>query len=223
VEEGRWGMGEFFDAALAFPAAVFGVLLIGVVFYWVLFLFGLGVDSFDTDTEIDGEPDGFAGFLAFLGLGGVPVTIIASLVIAFGWFVSVVATAAMRRTEGLLFAVLTVLVFAAALAGGWLGTWPLARLLRRVLATGPGPARADFVGRTCVVRTSRVSRDFGQAEVTAADGSSAIIQVRQTDDDPLPAGSGAVIYDYDADGEFFWVMPVDVIDPPPPSSVPKDS
>jgi hypothetical protein len=70
----------------------------------------------------------------------------------------------------------------------------------------------------CVIRTSRVDLTFGQAEVRAADGSAAIIQVRQHGNRPgeeiLKAGSTALIFDYDADGEFFWVMPYDAeLDP----------
>jgi hypothetical protein len=48
---------------------------------------------------------------------------------------------------------------------------------------------------------------FGQAEVTAQDGSSAIIQVRQTGEHALTFGKRALIFDYDTDGEFFWVAP----------------
>ncbi|GAA5004147.1 hypothetical protein GCM10025734_42170 [Kitasatospora paranensis] len=77
----------------------------------------------------------------------------------------------------------------------------------------PPPSRRDFVGLGCVIRTGRVGPDFGQAEVRAADGSSAVVQVRQNRADAAAAGSGlragtsALIYDYDAEGEFFWVMP----------------
>ena len=51
------------------------------------------------------------------------------------------------------------------------------------------------------------------AEVHAVDGSSAVVQVRQSLDDAagpggvLRAGAAALIYDYDDGGEFFWVMP----------------
>lgn len=74
-------------------------------------------------------------------------------------------------------------------------------------------SRRDFVGRMCVIRTTWVDRTFGQAEVRAADGSAANIQVRAMDPG-LRLGSTALIFDYDADGEFFWVMPYDAsLDP----------
>ncbi|MGW0395072.1 hypothetical protein ACWDYJ_30200 [Streptomyces sp. NPDC003042] len=59
----------------------------------------------------------------------------------------------------------------------------LTRLLVRLLARSaaklfpdePGPSRLDFVGLTCVIRMGRVDAGFGQAEVTAVDGSSALV------------------------------------------------
>jgi hypothetical protein len=77
----------------------------------------------------------------------------------------------------------------------------------------------------CVIRTGRVDLNFGQAEVRAADGSTAVIQVRQMApsperagnqiaDSPLKSGSTALIFEYDADGRFFWVTPYDAeLDP----------
>jgi len=98
-------------------------------------------------------------------------------------------------------------VLVVALFAGLLVARLVAVPLRNLYATGSGPSRADFVGRQCVIRTGRVSADFGQAEVTAEDGSSAVIQVRQTGEHELTAGRLALIFDYDTDGEFFWVAP----------------
>ena len=61
-----------------------------------------------------------------------------------------------------------------------------------------------------MIRTGTVTRTFGQAEVHAPDGSSAIVQVRQTGADDLRAGTTALLYDVDPEGEFFWVVPTDV-------------
>jgi hypothetical protein len=72
------------------------------------------------------------------------------------------------------------------------------------------PSRQDFVGMTCTVRTGRVDARFGQAEVAARDGSTAVVQVRALgakDEKPLAAGSTGLLYAYDETGEFFWVAP----------------
>jgi hypothetical protein len=100
-------------------------------------------------------------------------------------------------------------VLLAALVLGALGTRLVVVPLRRVFA-GAVPSRQDFVGRVAVVRTSTVTEDFGQAEVAAADGASAIISIRLAGEGNLGLGSRVVIYDYDSAGEFFWVSPLEL-------------
>jgi hypothetical protein len=145
-----------------------------------------------------------------LGLAGVPITVAASLVVACAWFTALAGRVWLGGARWFLLPV--------ALAGGWAGARLLVVPLRRLIPEPlPPPSRRDFVGLGCVVRTGRVGPDFGQAEVRAADGSSAVVQVRQSLDDAagpgggLRAGASALIYEYDAEGEFFWIMP----GPPP--------
>ena len=189
-------MGGFFEAALSFPAVIFTPLLVVVIGYWVVVIAG-GVDP-------DGDGDsGEAGVLAFAGLGGVPASVVFSLLIVFAWF------AALAGGE-LLGAIPAALVLAAAVVAAWVLTRLAVLLLKRLMPTGAEPSRADFVGLTGVVRTGRVTATFGQAEVHSPDGSSAIVQVRQAGDDDLRAGTTALLYDFDPDGEFFWVVPTDI-------------
>jgi|KBSSwiStaDraftv2_1062776.scaffolds.fasta_scaffold3729452_1 hypothetical protein len=66
-----------------------------------------------------------------------------------------------------------------------------------------------LVGRTCVIRTDRLRRDFGLAEVTAADGRSVFIEVRLFGEADAANGWSALIYDYNPAARFYWVVPVD--------------
>jgi hypothetical protein len=193
-------MGGFFEAVLSFPAVIFTPLLVVVIGYWLVVLAG----GADPEGDSDG---GSGGFLGFLGLGGVPASVVVSLLIAFAWF------AALAGGE-LLGAVPAALVLVAALVLAWLITRLAVLPLRRLMPAGAEPSRADFVGLTCVVRTGRVTATFGQAEVHAPDGSSAIVQVRQAGQDNLRAGTVALLYDFDADGEFFWIVPADIATSP---------
>jgi len=189
-------MGEFVDAALSFPAVIFSFLLAVVVLYWLLVLIGtLDVEIGDLDLG-----DG-------LGLGGVPVTISASVLIVVAWFITLAGTVPISGLASVPRTLLGVGLVVAALVAGTIAARFVALPLRRLYISGGEASRNDFVGRECVIRTGTVTGEFGQAEVTAADGSSAIIQVRQTGEHTLAHGTRALIFDYDTDGEFFWVAP----------------
>ncbi len=185
-------MDQFVDAALSLPAVIFTPLLVVVVGYWIVVIAG------GADPEADE-----VGFLDFLGLGGVPVTVVLSVFVAFAWFVALAAGAVFGAVNALL-------LLGGAVVLAFLITRLAVVLLRRLLPSGTEPSRADFVGLTAIVRTGRVTRTFGQAEVHAPDGSSAIVQVRQAGDDDLRAGTVALLYDVDPDGEFFWIVPADI-------------
>ncbi|BCJ53529.1 hypothetical protein Asp14428_50040 [Actinoplanes sp. NBRC 14428] len=188
-------MGGFFEAVLSFPTVVLTPLLVVVIGYWLVVIVG-GADP-------EGEGAGDGGFLGFLGLGGVPASVVLSLLVVFAWFTTLAGAE-------LLGAVPAALVLAGALAVAWIVARLAVLVIKRFLPAGVEPSRADFVGLTCVVRTGRVTRTFGQAEVHAPDGSSAIVQVRQAGEDDLRAGTVALLYDVDPEGEFFWIVPADI-------------
>ncbi|WP_031507544.1 DUF1449 family protein [Streptomyces megasporus] len=210
-------MSEFMRVAMDFPAVLFGFGLLVVLVYWLSVLFGaVGVDVLDGGEDIgaDTGAGGPAGVWAAAGLGGVPVTVTLTLLIAIAWFVSLSGTALTESTPARL-AVLPVALFAA-----WGGTRLLIRPLRRLTPRETGTSRHDLVGRTCTIRTGHVSHRFGQAEITTDDGSTVLVQVRALGEDAagLAAGRTALVFDYDADGEFFRVAPWDpALDPERPA------
>ncbi|MGW7422864.1 hypothetical protein ACWGJB_22925 [Streptomyces sp. NPDC054813] len=212
-------MGDFLGAVTAYPTVVFTFALVVVAVYWLLVLLG-GAHFHGARGGHHGHGHvhghghghgagrhGHGGLQKVLGLGGVPITVAVSLVVAFAWFGALSGRVVVGSGHG-------GVLLPVALVGGWVGARVLAWPLRRLMpAPAPPPSRRDFVGLGCVIRTGRVGPDFGQAEVRAADGSSAVVQVRQSLDDAagpggvLRAGTSALIYDYDDAGEYFWVMP----------------
>ncbi|MFJ8230087.1 hypothetical protein ACIQ9E_09030 [Streptomyces sp. NPDC094448] len=177
-------MDEFLRIVAAFPTLLFTSALAVVVCFWLLVLTG-AVDH-----------DGFDGVLS------TTVLVSVSLFAALGWFQSLTWSVLLPDVPR------PFVLVASALGAGW-----LSRLIARPLATlfpdEPGPSRHDFIGLTCTIRTGRVDAGFGQAEVTARDGSTAVVQVRQSAEDgyALSSGSSALLYAYDSAGEFFWVAP----------------
>ncbi|WP_046779594.1 hypothetical protein [Streptomyces yangpuensis] len=199
-------MDEFMRAALGFPTVLFTAALVVVLGFWVLVLCGAA----------DHDGVGADAGSGALGIGGVPVTVSASLLISLAWFTSLTGSLLLARTgwPGALVHFLGAAVLFASMCLSWLVTRRLVRPLAKLFPDEPGPSRLDFVGLTCVIRTGRVDAGFGQAEVTAADGATAIVQVRQHGRDPLVLGSTALLYAYDDAGEFFWVAPFDqALDP----------
>ena len=209
-------MQEFLTATQSFPAVLFSAALVVVIAFWLLVLTGTADHhSFDADLDTD-----------LAGIGGVPVTVSVSVMVAVGWFTALTGSVLLHRS-GATGTVRAALAFGV-LAGALLAAWAVVRLLvhhfRRFFADRPPPSRQDFLGRVCTIRTGSVGTDFGQAEVAAADGSTAIVQVRQLApvDDALSAGSPGLLYAYDDAGEFFWVSPYDrALDPGPPPAPPR--
>ncbi|WP_129668235.1 hypothetical protein [Phytoactinopolyspora endophytica] len=198
-------MTDFIETALTFPVVVFSFMLVVLMAYWIVVLLGgLGLDLFDGDAG-----DGGTGMLASVGLGGVPVTVALSSLIAFSWFAALTGTVVIDTLDlsspaavglGVVALVLAVVV-------GWVITSFIVMFARRTLPKVKESSRSDFVGKLCIIRTAPIGDGTGQAEVTADDGSSALIHVRQTGQDEFGSGSTALIFDYDPDDEVFWVSP----------------
>ncbi|GAA2650107.1 OB-fold-containig protein [Paractinoplanes durhamensis] len=195
-------MSGFIGAALSFPTVLFTPLLIIVIGFWIVVIAG----GADPDAEGSGD------LLDFAGLGGVPVSVPISLLVVFAWFGSLSGAEFLPGWLALI----------GALIAAWLLTRIATVLIRRFGPLRTDASRNDFLGRTCVIQTGRVTSTFGQAEVRADDGSSAIVQVRQAGDDDLHAGTVAVLYDYDSEGEFFWVVPADIATGPSRSGKPQN-
>jgi hypothetical protein len=201
-------MAEFVQAATTFPTVLSTAALVVVVGFWLLVLVGAaGTDAFDTDVNTGA-----------LGLGGVPVTVASSLLILLTWFFSLTGSVLLTRTgwPDLAVHLLDVVLLCAASVGAWRLTRALVRPLAKLFPDERGPSLHDFVGSTCTIRTGRVDGAFGQAEVAARDGSTAVVQVRQDDGSLLALGSTGLLYAYDDTGGFFWVAPFDeALDPGP--------
>ncbi|WP_405907706.1 hypothetical protein OG742_22550 [Streptomyces sp. NBC_00828] len=199
-------MGTFFEVTTGFPTILFTAALVVVVGFWLLVAVGAADHhGFDADAHVDAW-----------GMGGVPVTVVFSLMTAFAWFLSLAATVLLDplAASGLPRALIRMAVLITALLVAWRVTRLFVRPLHRLFPDEPGPSRQDFVGLTCTIRTGRVDVDFGQAEAAARDGSTAVLQVRQNGGEDLTRGSTGLLYAYDEAGEFFWVARYDAaLDP----------
>lgn len=150
--------------------------------------------------DADGDLDG-GGLWHVLGLGDVPVTISASLIIVLAWVGSLLAMH--HLGIGGWWTVL-VLVIAVVLA------LPIAALLIRpiapVFAVREGKSNADYIGHVCTITTGRVDNGFGQA--TIEDGGTVLdIAVRCELPGKLARGDKALIIEFDRERQAYIVEP----------------
>lgn len=231
-------MNGFVDVMLSFPTVIFTVLLGIAVIYWLLVILGaLDHDLGDpgglvhgADQALDGahgaldgageavhgslDHHGSAeafGILGILGLHGVPLTMVLTVIVLVGWAVSGLATTLLRGAlpehwlSGVLQWIVAGGVGLSALAAGMLCAAVVLRPLRTVFKTEPGRYKHTLVGTVGVVTTQRVDARFGQAEVRA-DDDYVLVQVRCEQENELRKGSRVLIFEHDAKNDVFHVV-----------------
>ena len=151
------------------------------------------------------------GILGILGLHGVPLTMVLTVIVLVGWAVSGLATTLLRGMlpQDWLTGVLQWLVAGgvaiSALTAGMLTAAVVLRPLRTVFKTEPGRRKNSLVGAIGVVTTQRVDERFGQAEVKA-DDDFVLIEVRCEQENELRKGSRVLIFEHDAKNDVFHVV-----------------
>ncbi|WP_426106052.1 ubiquinone biosynthesis protein [Massilia sp. TSP1-1-2] len=196
----------------SFPTAVPTVLLAVLMIYWLMSIVGIvdlgdalhahhghldGIDAAHGATDL---PDlhSLAGYLVALGLGGVPLSVVASVLVFFTWL----GTALLHNyvivylpleTVRMLCGV-AVLLFTAALS------IPIAarviKPMRGLFVKHVARSNSSLVGLECKIVTGKVDPGFGRAEV-ADSGGGINIRVWASEPNGLRKNSRAIIVAYD--------------------------
>ncbi len=212
-------MNPFYQNISSFPTVFFTFFLALTTLYWLVAVLGLiSIDILDFDipdieaADIDGDISGdldtgdateltnanvLAGLMLRLGLNGVPVTIIISLIALFGWILSyyVVHFSFSFIPNGLLqfiagIPVLLVSLYLAAMITA-LAIKPLRPLFKKAHQT----TEKYVLGQIAIVRTSRVDESFGEA-VMADGGAGLILKIRSNSDSHFKKGDKVVLFEY---------------------------
>lgn len=197
-------MDTFFAVAFSFPTVVFSVLLCVAVIYWLISLSGLG--DVDTEGDIDAIGD-FSGLMVTLGLQGVPLPLVLTLLFLAAWLCSYFIDLLFGSLvpSGLLYWLFGIAVVFVAFFVGILATSitvrPLRPLFRRAYLP---PLQKRIIGTPCVVISSSVSETAGRAEATL-DGAHLLLQVRSHT--PLSYRERAILIDHIPDDNAWWVVP----------------
>jgi hypothetical protein len=150
-----------------------------------------------------------AGFLAsvfrFVNLGDVPAMIVVSLQALCMWVFAMIANHYWNDdslVRGLVSVVPNVLL--SAVFTRYL-TWPMARFFRAL--NREYDEHRPLVGRTCVVLTSEVNDQFGQAQI-ATRGAPVVINARTTEPVPLRKGDTGLVVREDKARHVFFIRRV---------------
>ena len=154
--------------------------------------------SHHLDGELGGEVTSLAGRLVAFGLGGVPFSIVVSLLALFSWFVSAFASLWILHlvpTE-----VLRLVVSAGIFLGAFIAALPLSavcvRPMRGLFVKVNAISNASLVGRECRILTGSVDEKFGRALVS--NGAEEFhINVVADVHNTLKRGDVAFVVDYD--------------------------
>lgn len=197
-------METFFEVAFSFPTVVLSVLLCVAIIYWLISLSGMGDVDADGDIDVAGD---FSGLMATLGLQGVPLPLVLTLLFLIGWlssyFIDLVVGSLVPA--GLLHWLYAVGIVFVALVIGILITSivvrPLRPLFRRAYLP---PLQKRIIGTPCVVISSSVSETSGRAEAHL-DGAHLVLQVRSHS--PLSHRERAILIEHIPDANAWWVVP----------------
>jgi len=203
-------MPHFLELTFSFPVVVFSFLLCVVIFYWVLACFGLiDVEALNPDAlQSDGvHLEGAAGLLLKVGLAGVPISIVFTLLTVLAWFFSYFMQLLVLEplSLGFFYYPLGVLLAMVAFMAAVPVTSSILRLLRPLLRKHEAISTQSILGQVAVVRSSIVSEGRGEAMFDDG-GAGLILQVRTADPAGFKRGDRVVLLEYMAGEHLYQVI-----------------
>lgn len=170
------------------------------------------VGDMDVDADVDGDLDVdadasgssfWASVASALGLGTVPITIIASVLVLSTWMLSFASTYYLGEILGtgvLVSMAYTLVSFILSLPITSVVVSPLKGLFQHEKIT----AGNTVVGRVCEITSGSVDEGFGQAKLDDG-GAGLLLSVRTDSDGELKRGSKALIIGYDDEANTYEV------------------
>lgn len=212
-------MDAFLVILSSFPTVIYSTALVVVVGYWILAFIGvLDLDAFDLgididlDVDMDNDVSGMgriAGLLTTLGLIGVPITIVISLLFLNAWiicyFASLLVSTFLPSIPLVQIAIDIVIAIASFMVSIFATVamiTPLKGLFRKL---NQAPKSKVLLGSVCRIRSSRVDNEFGEAECQN-EGASLIIKVRTSGDQKFTTGDSVVLIEHNSEFDFFNIV-----------------
>ncbi len=210
-------MDPFYQNILSFPTIFFSIVLIFCILFWFVAILGfldisfldIPEPDFDVsgDTDAPSTPDAVAGIILKLGLNGVPLTVVISLITLFGWFISyyIVHFFYNYIPGGIFYYAVGLVVLFFSLYIAALITSKVIKPLRPLFKKMEQDVEKLVLGQTAIVRTSRVDNEFGEATLDDG-GAGLILKVRSSGESRYKTGDKVVLIEYQKDLNVFRVV-----------------
>lgn len=205
-------MDLFLQTSLSFPVVMLSFLLCLAVLYWLVVAMGmLDVDlldfSFDGTEPGLAKAEGLGGLLLKVGFKDVPITLLLTLLIFFGWmfcyFIELLALRFvplgwLRYPLGLLVAIGCLAV---ALPVVRVVSTPLRPLFRKV----NHDTTRSVIGQVVLVRSGRVTTMHGEATMDDG-GAGLVLRIRADESTGIQRGDRVVLLEYLQDQHAYRVV-----------------
>ena len=172
---------------------------------------GGDADGGDADGGDAGDADGgVLGALGALGLRKLPMTVSVSLLVIWGWLISVLGTVMLAATAAryVPMGVFRGLLFAVSLIASLKLASVSARPIAPLFVANKASRREHLVGKLAEVSTGRLDAGFGQVLVGDG-GAGLLIDARHEGGVVLKRGDQVIVTSWDADKGFVLVEPLD--------------
>ncbi|AOM41792.1 ubiquinone biosynthesis protein UbiH [Xenorhabdus hominickii] len=201
-------MALFLQNCLAFPVVIFSGLLLIVLFYWICAAFGL-LDIDILNIDADGfDASSLAGWLTKLGLTGIPITVIITLITLIGWPLSYFSMHLVLRfieTDVLRYLFGTVTFFVVSFLALLLTSMLLRPLQPKLSKLNRSNSVDNLIGKVAEVRSPIVTEQRGEALMNNH-GASLILQIRAPESDGIVRGDHVVLISYDPETHSYTVV-----------------
>ena len=209
-------MNPFHQTVTSFPTVIYTLLLIICALYWIIAVLGL-VDLEVLDLDMDGDIDasdsieaqnGIAGILFKLGLNGVPLTIVLTVIAIIGWILCYYAIyfgGALIPDFWPIELAYELVIFVAATFITIMLTAQVIKPIRSLFKRLEADETKHILGQVVVVRSGVANKDRGEALMNDG-GAGLLLQIRATGGDEFVKGDEVVVIEQNKEKNLFRVI-----------------
>ncbi|MEM6845796.1 MAG: hypothetical protein AAF632_26535 [Bacteroidota bacterium] len=210
-------MKELFTAAASAPNLIPTLLLVFVMIYWLVVLVGaVDIDSLDVDVDLDTDVDvdadadvdsdisggGLNGVLAFFNLGQVPLMVFLTFWILPVWVLTVLGNYYLNNSSFLIGLVVLLPSLIAGLFIAKVLTNPLAKVFGKLNQE----SNETVIGKICTITSQASYQRVGQARVQTS-GAPLLLNVKTYEGVSLERGDTAMVIEQQEGRNIYFIEP----------------